>query len=225
MLRDTNNKIQDRMYTLAGLENALNERSEDSELMEYFMCNKNLSVMKVSGTTIEFVAHGDADMYDEEAFEQYVGNHTGFLYRDINPDISPEQMEMFYCAIFGGDYKLRLCAAYTADFRTGLKAFSNYPTFPPESSTYFPNPHIQQFGCIGTYAKNFQEYMRKRDYIGAIDQATVSARTLNFHDSGVIARLAQNLSYTTIKCIESPTGELLTPLEAIKELEGGNGDE
>lgn len=221
VLRDLSQNIQTCQYTLAGLECAINNRSEDSELMEYFMCNKNLSIMRVSGTAIEFVAHGYADIYDIDAFEQYVGNRNGYMYSNLNPAITKAQMEQLYRSIFGEcRYKLRMCAAYTADMRTGLKAVQHY-SFPPESRTYLPNPHIQSYGCIGSYAGRFQEYMQKKDYVGAIDQAVVSARNLNFYDSTVIGTFARDLSCTTIKCIEKSDGTLLTPQEAIIELEGG----
>ena len=219
-LRDLSAKIQEKKYTLTGLECAISEHGGDSELMEYFQCNKDLSIMRVDGTLIEFVVHGYADVYDVEAFEQFVKNHGGFMYSNLNPAITKPQMEKLYRAIFSDcKYKLRLCAAYSADIRTKLNP-KQYYNFPPESQTYFPNPHIQNLGCIGTYASKFQEYMRKRDYVGAINQATVSARNLNFYDSPVISTLAKNLSHSTISCIEKSDGTLLTVLEAIKELEG-----
>ena len=62
--------------------------------------------------------------------------------------------------------------------------------------------------------------MAKKDYVGAIDQAVVSARNLNFYDSTVIGTFAHDLSCTTIKCIEKPDKTLITPLEAITETEG-----
>ena len=221
LLREISQKIQNCQYTLAGLECAINEHSGDSELMEYFMCNKNLSIIRVTGTVIEFVAHGYADVYDVDAFEQYVGNHSGYMYNGLSPAVTKSQMEKLYRTIFGdGKYKLRMCAAYTADMRTGLRGFQHY-SFPIESNTYLPNPHIQQYGCIGTYAARFQEYMVKKDYVGAIDQAVVSARNLNFYDSMVISFFASDLSGTTRKCIEKLDGTLLTPYEAIMELEGG----
>lgn len=219
-MREAAEKIQTHKYTLAGLECAINKYSGDSELMEYFMCNKNLSIMNVAGLTITFVAHGYSDIYDEDAFDTYAENLDGYFYNGINPDIAVEQMENLYRAIFNeGKYKLRICAAYTVNMQTGLKAIKNY-AFPHESKTYFPNPHIQQFGCIGSYAGRFQEYLAKRDYVGAIDQAVVSARNLNFYDSAPISRFAYEFSHTSIKCLEKPDGTLLTPIEAINELEG-----
>jgi hypothetical protein len=221
-LRELAAQIQDKKYTLAGLECAVREHSENSEIMEYFMCNKNLSLISVEKTRIEFVAHGYADVYDIDAFGQYAGNRDGYMYSHLNPLISKEQMEKLWRAIFAENkYKLRLCAAYRADIRTGLTPMQHY-SFPPESRTYLANPHIQNFGCIGTYAAKFQEYMNKRDYVGAIDQAIVSARNLNFYDSTVIGQLAYDLSYTEVTCIETVNGILLAPYEAITELEEGD---
>ena len=118
-------------------------------------------------------------------------------------------------------YKLRICAAYTADMRAGLNPRRSY-SFPPESHTYLPNPHIQAHGCIGSYYQRFQEYMQRKDYVGAIDQAVVSARSLNFYDSTVMATFAHSLSGSGLYCIEKPDGTLLMPREAISELEEGD---
>jgi len=223
-LRDITQQIQERQYTLAGLECSINDQSQDSELMEYFMCNKNLTIVRVAGTAIEFIAHGYADVYDVDAFEQYVGNHNGYMYASLSTSVTKPQMEKLYRAVFSdGIYRLRICAAYTADMKRGLRAFQHY-TFPNESRNHFPNPHIQGFGCIGSYAGRFQEYMNKRDYVGAIDQAVVSSRNLNFYDSAVMSHFARDFSNTRIKCLEKSDGTLLTPLEAINELEGGDDE-
>jgi hypothetical protein len=221
-LRQTAEKIQERQYTLAGLECAIKNHGDESELMSYFMCNKNLSIINVSGTGIEFVAHGYADIFDEEAFDKFVKNHNGYMYAKLSPRVSKPQMEKLYRAIFGGEnkYKLRICAAYNADMKSGLSAIKHY-TFPPESETYLENTHIQQFGCIGSYAARFQEFMRKKDYVGAISQAVIPARNLNFYDSVVISTFASQLSCTSKTCIEKTDGTLITPYDAILELEGG----
>jgi hypothetical protein len=161
-------------------------------------------------------------VFDEEAFEQFVKNHKSYMYTRINPNVTKQQMEKLYRAIFGdGRYKLRLCAAYNANMKTGLKPLKHYD-FPPESSTYLENPHIQQFGCIGSYAARFQEYIHNKDYVMAVDQAVVSAKNLNFYDSTVISTFASQLSYTSTTCIEKPDGTLITPYDAVKELTKGD---
>jgi hypothetical protein len=217
-LRDLAEKIQERKYSLAGLECSITQSDGDTELMDYFMCNKNLSIIKVSGTVIEFIVHGYANVYDEDAFDKFVKNHKGYFYSRLNPRVTKSQMEMLYRAIFSdGKYRLRLCAAYSADMKAGLKAVKYYD-FPPESSTYLQNPHIQQFGCIGSYAARFHEYMRRKDYVGAIDQATISCRNLNFYDSPVIGAFASQLSNTPVTCLEKPDGILISPMQAIERV-------
>lgn len=217
-LRRTSNSIQEQQILLAGLQCRIDGDSGDSELMEYFLCNKNLSIIRVLGTELEFVVHGYADVFDEDAFDTYAGNLNSYLYRDI-AGVSKEEMQKLYRAIFGGStFKLRVCAAYRADMKNSIKPIRDY-AFPPESRDYLPNPHIQHYGCIGGYASRFVEYMSRRDYVGAIDQAVVSARNLNFYDSSVMGTFAYNLSRTTIRCIEDKTGTLMTPREAIKKLE------
>jgi len=217
-LRDKLNMIQEQQVILAGLQSQIDGIGDDSELMEYFLCNKQLSIIRVTGTELEFVVHGYADVYDEEAFETYAGNLNSDLYNQLGSGVTKKEMQSLYQAIFSnGKYKLRLCAAYRADMKNAIKPVMDY-VFPPESQTYLPNPHIQQYGCIGGYASRFVEYMSKRDYVGAIDQAVVSARNLNFYDSAVMSAFAKNLSRTTIKCIEDADGTLMTPREAIKEL-------
>ena len=220
LMREAYQMMQERTYTLAGLEDAMHKQTGDSELMEYFMCNKNLTIIHVEGASITFVAHGYADVYDIDAFERYASNLNGFLYNNLSPNISRLQMEKLYRAIFSDNmYKLRICAAYKVDMRSGLTGLRHF-NLPSESRTYFPNPHIQHFGCIGNYAGRFQEYMQKRDYVGAIDQAVVSARNLNFFDSAVMSKFAGELSRTTTPCLEAHDDSLLTPQEAIIQLEG-----
>jgi len=211
--------MQDQHIILAGLRCRIDDKPQDeSELMEYFLCNKQLSVIRVRGTELDFVVHGYADVFDEVAFDAYVCNHGSYLYTQIGDNVTIGQMELLYRAIFGGDYRLRLCAAYIASMRNSITPLKNYD-FPPESQTYLPNPHIQQFGCIGNYATRFAAYMFNRDYVGAIDQAAVSARNINFHDSSVMMNLAHTLPRTTTKCVEDTDGNLMTPREAIKRLE------
>ena len=214
--RDKLNAIQTQQIILAGLQCKIDD--DKSEIMDYFICNKNLSIIKVVGTVLEFVVHGYADIYDEDAFDTYAGNQNSFLYNRIG-SVPRDSMERFYRAVFNsGVFKLRICAAYKADMRNSITPFKGY-IFPPESQTYLPNPHIQHHGCVGGYLLRFVEYMQNHDYVGAIDQAAVSARNLNFHDSTVMSTFANTLVHTPIKCIEDVKGNLMTPSEAIKKLE------
>ena len=218
MMRSAFHEMQDRKYSLAGLECAIREDSSESELLEYFICNKHLTLLQVKDTAVSFIVHGYADVYDLDAFERYVGNHRGYMYSSMNSAVTRTQLEKLYRAIFSEyRYKLRLCAAFSADVVNGLKALRNH-TFTKESLTFLPNPHIQQFGCVGGYAGQFQEYIQRHDYVGAIDQAVVSTRNLNFYDSAVMTSFAKTLSTTALECLERADKTLVSPLAAIKEM-------
>jgi len=234
-LNAASKQILDQQIVLAGLKSRMDCDGTESELMEYFLCNKNLSLIRVDGTELEFVVHGYADVFDESAFETCAKNPDSYLYKSTG-SLSQMEMELLYRAIFdGGIYKLRICAAYRVNMQSSIVALTNY-IFPPESKDYLPNPHIQRHGCIGSYAARFKEFMKDRDYVGAIDQAVVSARNLNFFDSTVMSAFASNLSQTTIKCIEDRHGNTMTPKAAIAGLtamntaavneheEGGHGE-
>ena len=220
-LREISLKIQEYQYTLAGLECSINNKAE-SELMEYFICNKNLILVNVNHTIVEFIVHGYADLYDIEGFLYYVSLYNGYMYRGLSPLVSKSQMEILYRALFedNDNYKLRMCAAFKADMQSNLRGVQHYP-FSFESQNYLPNPHIYNYGCIGDYAGKFQEYLKNNDYVGAIEQAVLSTRNLNFYDSSVIPAFATILSSTTIQCIEKLDGTLLTPKQVIDEIEGG----
>ena len=220
-LRSISNTMQEHQILLAGMQCRLNGNNE-SELMEYFLCNKNLSIIRVDGTELEFVVNGYADVYDDEAFETYAGNVSSYLFLDSEDGVTRAGMQRLYRAIFDDRiYRLRVCAAYIADMSNSIVPISDY-SFPLESQTYLPNPHIQHFGCIGGYASRFVELMHNHDYVGAIDQTVVSARNLNFHDSMVMTELAYIMASTSITCIEDTDGNLMTPIDAIKKLEEAN---
>jgi hypothetical protein len=163
-LNTTSKLILDQQIILAGLQCSIDSEDRgESELMEYFLCNRKLSVIRVNGTALEFVAHGYADVFDEDAFDTYARNRNSALYRELSCEVSKSGMELLYRAIFEtGVYKLRVCAAYRADMRNGLLPMRGY-AFPPESRDYLPNPHIQHYGCIGNYAGRFAEYMNRHD--------------------------------------------------------------
>ena len=217
-LNRTASLIRDQEIILAGLESIIDDNNQ-SELLDYFLCNKNLSIIRVNGTELEFVVHGYADSYDEDALDTYVNNPKSYLYNYSITNCTADAMKRFYHAIFSDRaYKLRICAAYRADMSSRIYAIKQY-IYPPECQTYIPNPHIHTHGCIGSFSPRFTEYLKNRDYAGAVDLAAVSARNLNFHDSGVISKFIKTLSGTPIKCIEDKDGNLMTPRQLIKNLE------
>jgi hypothetical protein len=113
--------------------------------------------------------------------------------------------------------KLRFCAKYS--FRMGVgvepEAHSEYG---PEYDGYMPNPHINDWSCMGNYKPIINEMIRDNNYIGALEQCIASCRSLNLHDSTVMCTFMENMYRSRTKCIELPNGEVVDSKAAIKYL-------
>lgn len=215
-LKITLGQIRRTEITIAGLE-AMTKSKDKCEVMEYFLLNKNLIIISVKGVKMVFVAHGYMDSFDEDAFDTYVNNLNSYLYKNIYKNV--KTLQKFYKTVFSErTYKLRICAAYKFDTQNSISAMLNF-SFPPECRTYIPNPHINEYTCLGDYTPRINESIKNRDYVGAIILAENSARNLNFHDSGIIIKFIKSLLSTSIKCIEDAEGNLMAPMELIKKLE------
>ena len=220
---------------LLGMELKVEEGGEDSEIMDYFLCNKKLSLQNVNDTVMEFVAQEYLTYYDEEMAKRIIENPHSYVYARAGAgnNISREDMKMLMTAIFI-DQKLRIkfCAAYRFVLDGSVSARSGY-RFGPEFGDYMPNPHIDKFSCLGSYSNPINRYLRDRNYIGALEQALASCKSLNFGDSPVMGEFMNQMYgyYSSgsvrknTKCIELPDGRVVTPKDAIAYLkeESRNG--
>ena len=91
-----------------------------------------------------------------------------------------------------------------------------------------PNPHIDRYRCIGNYERTINQCIKENNYIGALEQAIASCKSLNFGDSTVMKEFMRRMygleSYSHNKCVELPDGTVVTPKEAaawLKEQENG----
>ena len=97
---------RDREIRLLGLETKVSQTTDEpSEIMEYFLCNKNLTLASVNGSEITFVARGYVEYFDESMAKKIIENKSGYVYRSshgdsYSSDISATQMEKFMRAVF-----------------------------------------------------------------------------------------------------------------------------
>ena len=220
---------QQRDYEVAllGYETKIAQsQGEDSEIMEYFLCNKHLNLESVDDTRMKFVVTDYVSYFDEEIIRRVLDNPTSFIYRTDGRDhgniISHDDMKLLMEAIFIDEtLKMRFCAAYQFELGGNVQALSNY-NYPAECREYMPNPHIDRYRCMGNYGKIINERLRDHDYIGAIEQCIASCKSLNFGDSPVMSDFMNRMyglgGYGAVKCIELPDGKIVTPKDAIKYL-------
>ena len=212
---------------LMGLKLKTGDDDETSELMEYFLHNKNLYLQNVTDRAIVFTVLDYLSFYDQDMARRMIDNTDSFLYRDSEhgdrafTSIKPEKMKKLLTAIFL-DEKLRMkfCAAYKFVLGGNVEPMSGW-TYPVECSESMPNPHIDRWRCMGNYSRIINEILSRNDYIGAITQCAASCQSLNWGDSAVMRTFIHTMYDTESprRCIELPDGKTVTPAEAIEWLE------
>lgn len=209
-------QINDRNIELTGLMSKLAEAGE-SELLGYFTRNRSLVFEKVDRSTLTFGVRGYM-MFFDDAIVKRSAKRLCEQYQCGS--ITAPDMERLVRAVFVDQkVKLRVCAAFTLDLNGRVNASDHY-SYGEKYRTYMPNTHLENHSCLGNYQGAIAEFLRRRDYVGAIGQCEASSRSLNFGD-GVVIRGFFNYLYRDddyVRCFEMPDGQVLKPSEAIKWL-------
>lgn len=213
-------KRNDLCIRLLGLERRIAEGGQ-SEIMDYFLCNRRLVLEEVSNTSMSFGVRDYLSYFDEDAARSYIDNDSSYFYRNCG-SMSKNGMKKLLTAIFiDQTIKIRFCAAYYFDMN-GTVSAQYHHRFGPEFNGYKPNPHIDNFECLGNYKRTINEALNRRDYITALEQSIASAKSLNFHDGVVMDNFVgqfTNNGGSQYKAIELPDGSVVSTREAIKWIE------
>lgn len=230
-------KRNDTCIRLLGLERKIAEGGEDSEIMEYFLCNNRLVLENVTERDMFFSVKDYLTYFDGEMAERTINNPRSFVYlngREPYRGISPEEMKSLMWEIFVEDcprLKIRVCAAYRFDLNGNVSPMGGH-SFSYEFADYMPNPHIDRYNCMGNYQRAINQLLKNHDYIGALEQCVASCKSLNWGDSAVMQEFMRTMwgsgDYNN-RCIELPDGKVVKPKEAIQWLKqqeaGANGQE
>ena len=219
---------RDKEIRLMGLDTKIGEDGEQSEIMDFFLCNKNISLDSVSDNgDMYFTVKGYLENFEDEAAERYISNDTSYIYRPngrvCNNYIEHDDMKLLMTALFVDQtLRMRVCSKYRFNINGNVTGLAQ-ADYPPEYNTYMPNPHIDYYHCLGGYQKLINEMLADNNYIGAITQCIASCQSINFHDSPVMENFMRNIygipTHTvTNHCIELPNGEVVDPSGAIEWL-------
>jgi hypothetical protein len=215
---ELNRKMHEKHITMLGLEQA-EQQAGDSEIMQYFRANKNLTLQNVGDTSIEFIVKGYLDVYNEEIAKRSVNNTSSFLYRDVG-HYEKADLKKFWSAVFvRKELRIRMCSAYRLDLHGDVSGLSGY-NFPRECEHYYPNPHIHYHSCMGDYKSAVRAALRENDYCAAIANTAASMGNLNFNDGAVNYKFSRDVlgSWSGKKIVELPDGTTMSVKEAIKWL-------
>lgn len=226
-IRDYNDQIanvlrnkNDAEIRLMGLEEKIARlEGEDSEIMEYFLCNTKLDLEYVNGSELTFVVKDYLMYFDEDMAKTIIDNNNSYVYRHSRSFDREDVKKLMYAIFIDQVLKLRFCCAYTIRLGERVTGMRDY-SYNESCDTYIPNPHIDRFSCLGNYERTMNERLMDNDAIGAIEQCISSCKSLNFSDSTVMEvfmdRMCSRDGYRHNKCIELPDGNIVDMKGAIE---------
>lgn len=206
---------------LLGLEAKIAAGSEESEIMDYFLCNRKLELVTVERQRMKFIVRGTIDFYDEDMASRVINNKSSYVYRYCGSRINNTQMEKLMTAIFLDEtLKIQTCALFDFTLGESVNAPEHY-RFGQSCANYFPNPHLYYYSCLGNYRGRINDAIQKNNYIAAVELCVASTKSLNFADSTVMDSFMEAFVKGTVnnRCILLPDGRVVNPTDAIKWLE------
>lgn len=218
----------DKEILLLGLETKIAQgESEDSEIMEYFLCNNKLVLEEVTDTYMVFSCMDYLTYFDEDMAKQMIDNKRSYVYRPngraCNNFIQEDDMKKLMYAIFIDQIlRVKMCSAYKFELRGNVEGLRGH-SYGYECRECTPNPHIDRYSCMGNYERTINKLLQNHDYIGAIEQCIASCKSLNFGDQYVMVEFMNRIygigdSSVNIRCIELPDGKVVMPKEAVEWL-------
>lgn len=218
-------QMRDKEIVICGLDDKIKSGSESNDMMDYFIANKHLILRAVNETTMEFVVKASLDFFDEELAAKFLGRDGSYFYEyaDRHGIMNKENIRMLMTEIFLNQrLKVNVCAAYNLRLEGNVSALSHYDEYGGECAEYTPNPHIDQYHCLGTHERLINERLMEHDYISAIAQCITSCKSLNLADSAVMSefmkRICGGRPEVNMRCIVLPMGLVVTPQDAVKWL-------
>lgn len=220
-IADILQRISENNAKQIGLTKCLEECEDNSQVMEYFLTNKNINIIEANTNGyLLFYATGYCESFDPNIAENIINNPRSIVYRYVNENFDKSKMKDLFTAIFiDEEIKLRFCAAYEfLNSGRRVRGRSGY-TYPVECDTYMPNPHIDFYSCIGDYERYIVDYLIEGNYIGAIEQCVQSNKSLNLGEANsTMARFCERVVdiANSATVYELPNGEIVTAQEAVK---------
>ena len=220
-------KKSDKEIIVMGLNAKIAEyNDDDSEIMDYFLRNKKIYLRRVTDNTMVFCVKDYCDYFDEDMIAHVLENRRSYIYTTKGAsDIPTNEMQKLMKAIFVDQtLKLQMCSTYKFDLRGSVSGVNDFQ-YDYNFMDAMPNPHIDRYQCLGNYSRMINEYLKRHDYIGAIEQCVASTKSLNFGDSAVMEEfmklmygVSNHRNLAKINYIELPDGTMTDPRGAIKYL-------
>lgn len=205
-----------------GLLQRIDSVENSGELMNYFLHNKNLYFDYVDNGQVWFVVKTKLVNYDTDVLDTYLKNERSLIYTN-SYGFSDKVIKKFLEMVFKEEkYQINTCARFLMK-EDGIVAGSQRCSFENASANnYMPNPHIFEYGCLGSYNNIIAQIAREsKDYILIIEQCVASTGSLDFKDGAVLPHFMKYVlsTYKNKTVMTDKDGNLITPAQVLKNIE------
>lgn len=210
---------QDQMYRIEGMRAGLENKGDNSDLLDYLLRHPNIDIVRMEGSRIEIEVRTTLDLFDMDTWEHYV--RKGEIFNNYNN--LPEQFKevndrkLFLTHLFADDGLLRLKVRgyYSLNLNGNVDTEMRH-TFKPICDDHFTNPHFLYHACLGSNRQQISQQLSNGEIIGAIECAVASCKSINMGEiTQTVRPLFRDLFNYKKKVIQTSDGASLTPAEAI----------
>lgn len=217
-------QLDDERIRFEGIKQMINNASDSSELIEYFIRNKYINPTAANDRNLDVTIHSYLDVFDPEQARRMIGRDssvmfTGYGISDNNSVFRTlASRKKFLTALFSDEplFKIRTCAHFRLDLRGEVTPSRGYNYPVEEYQDMIPNPHLDRFECLGQNRDMMRKRLLAGDTVGCLMQCVASTKCLNMSDTTVVQYFMGRLFNSDNKIIELPDKTRMTCAEAFE---------
>ena len=219
-IRQLQEQLETMNATLLGFK-TMQRTGAEAELAKFFASNPDLDLLDVGRNTIDFVVRGFIDS-PSPGSEDVIDDLDTYLYDDTNGYDVDDLRDLLYKIFITQEIKLRVCSRITLQIPGGIikDRSYHYDFSAPQYRTYMPHVHHDDYTCFGDHGYEVSELIGEGKYIEAISQCIEAVHSFDLCDPTVgetfIHRFVGLNDRGNIRCLELPTGGIVTPGEAME---------
>lgn len=209
------------------IELGLEGNSQQDELMNYFLTNRNLVLDEVKGDSISFDVRTVLANFDSAAAEDllHMSDRTSrsVLYT-CGPSVSASDRDLLYRAIFvDQEIRVWMYGHFTFNIGSDVSVQASSAREPiPEMHDCCPNPHLYFFSCMGDNERYAIDALLAGDFTVAMEQMIGAAASANINESITMNRWVRHLlSDSYGRFFETEDGQRMNFTEVMHYLKEG----
>lgn len=227
-IRELYKQYNEKALVVEAIDNNISNGNNNNELMNYFLSNKNITVESGDDDgEIVYVVTGYMTLFDPEVAQEYINNGSSIMYSELSridgSFFSKERIRKLMTEIFvESNIKIRMCSAWKISFGGCVLPVRHF-SYRDKYKSYFPNPHLDKYGCLGGWQQVLEESCDKLDYVYAVDMTCAENGNLNLSDTVVLRGFLSELFRRYMAVLELPNGQVVDSIAAVKWMEGDDG--